>query len=342
MHADLTTPADLAVFGQTISDLIRAERHEEAEALLRAALPDYPSPAAAIALDLAENAVRIEGWAAFNERIEALSAKGEPITAVWLHLSNYTDDADDGLRHPAIELGYLRDGRVAFSQASTDDLLKMSARYPARWTGAPDEDGVELVVHGLERLNDWLVKFDGVPAGQEAEQLRVSIALAEWFRTLRWQQAVHAIVARHGLTREIPVIVGSHDAGPWCAAIYRRSKPFSIATRRQPTQRETEQLHHDIQGQIGAWENVRASLEMMNGAETAAYYEAAKDVRHMADRWFVGTLFEGEYPLESDKADFERFLQRWRHHRDPVHFPAPAPKPAPSFGLRRIFGRKGL
>ena len=137
MHADLASHAGLTAFGQTISDRIRAESHDEVEALLRSALGDYPSPAADLALALAASSVRVAGWSALNARIEALSASTKPITAIWLHLSNYTDDAADGLRHPAVEIGYLRDGDVAFSREALDRFTPLQkfgivAEYPVR------------------------------------------------------------------------------------------------------------------------------------------------------------------------------------------------------------------
>ncbi|HEX9953640.1 MAG TPA: hypothetical protein VGB48_00285 [Allosphingosinicella sp.] len=352
MGFDLTSLSDVKQFDDQIAALIRGERHHEAERLLKAELARYPSPAASLILDLSLDTVHVDGWPAFNERIEALSGRGKLITAVWLHLSNYNDDAEDGLRHPAVEHGYLRDGRTAFSEKSTDELLELSGAYPAPWTGSPDEDGHELEIKGLERLNDWLLKFEMPEAHPNTSTLRASSRIAQWFLLLRYHQAIHRELAKSGLSRDIPVLVGTHDVGPWCMAVYRRTKPFVIDQARKPTKKEQEELRHSIEYQVGVWQSRRLDNEHYFGTfGSEKYLKEAFDTRHMADRWFNGTPFEGLYPLEMPQADFDRFIQGWKHYRDPSTFAAPPlrqqPAPAPTAPtgpsvVRRLFGRKGL
>ncbi|HZG07576.1 MAG TPA: hypothetical protein VEZ70_01190 [Allosphingosinicella sp.] len=352
MTVDLASSSNFKQFDDEVSALIRGERHHEAERLLKAQLTKYPSPAASLIHDLGLDAVQVEGWPAFNERIEALSATGKPITAAWLHLSNYTDDSDDGLRHPVVELGYLRDGRIAFSETSTDELLELSGAYPAPWTGSPDEDGHELEIKGLERLNDWLLKFEMPEAHPNDPTLRASMRIAEWFLLLRYHQAVRGKLAKSGLSRDIPLIVGAHDVGSWCMAVYRRTKPFVIDRARKPTKKEQEELRHSIEYQVGVWQSKRADTEHYFGPfGSERYLKEVIDKRHMAERWFKDTPFEGLYPLEMRQADFDRFIEGWKHFRDPSTFAAPPPPeklnppPPPPSGpsvMRRLFGRKGL
>lgn len=348
MDTDLTQHSHLRDFGEQICGLIRAERHQEAEAILQNALRVYSSPIASLALGLAPGDVRIAGWPEFNRRIEELSRAGEPITATWLHISNYTDDADDGLRHPVIEMGYLRDGRVAFSRETTASLLAMCARYPAPWTGAPDEDGQELEIIGLERLNDSLVKLDWEEPGIDTKTMRVSIALAEWLLTLRYHQAVHRELSCVGLVRDIPVITGSHAVGPWCTAIYRRSKSFQVPAERPSEARNGKRLQEEFDYEVGVWKNVRIYHELGTPFGSQAYRDRVIKDRHMADTLLAGTPFEGFYPLEVSKEKFEDFIARWRNYRDPVGHKLPrfasvqVSPVSPVSPVRRVFGRKQL
>lgn len=346
MENDLRQPSELEAFDRRIANYIRAEQFADAERLLRDAAAQYSSPATDLALKISD--IRIDGWSAFNERIEALSKSGKPITAAWLHISNYTDDADDGLRHPVIELGYLHDGRVAFSQESTQSLLEMSANYPAPWTGAPDEDGQELEVLGLGQLNDTLVKRDWRASNIDTPTIRIADAIAQWFLKLYFHWAVHRTLSEHGLTRDIPLIVGSHGVGPWCNAIYRRSKLFAINPKRQPTKRENAKLQVEIEYQIGEWKKAWSYCDLMARRESPSHKELVLSFRHRANKWFAGTPFEGTYPCELKEADFEYFLLRWRGYRDPDFVvpepPVAAPLPATSIGnkISRFFGRRGL
>lgn len=334
---DFATHAGRRTFDAALADLLRAPNHAEAEALLAQVLRAFPSPATTLCLDLLPEAVQVEGWAHFNERLATL-VRDLPATAVWLDLSNYTDEADDGLRHPVVEIGYVTDGKVAFSQETRDSLLAMSATYPAPWTGGPDEDGTELVVTGLGPLNDWLIRREGDDGTPPA-----AVAAAQWFELLRYHQAITRNLSDQGLVADIPLIVGAHDVGPWCKAIMYRAKPFAGDLPPAADPRKRARLEAEIAMQIRGWENERARLEMTCGVGTRACLERAREQRDVADRLLAGTPLAGTYPLELDAAGFARFLQDWRRYRDPDGTPPEPPRPAPPppIGLRRIFGRRG-
>jgi len=334
---DLTSYVGRRSFDEALAGMLRAQDYAQAEAVLTDVLETYRSPLTALCLGLPHDGVRVDGWAHFNERLSALS-KTLPATAVWLNLSNQTDDGDDGLRHPGLEIGYLKDGKIAFSRESRASLLAMSATYPAPWTGSPDEDGFELTVTGLGPLNDWLVRWEN-----DDESLAPSVQAAEWFQLLRYHQAIARKLQNKGLVLDIPVLVGGNSIGPWCVAVLYRGVPFKGSFPPTSDPRKRAKLEAEIAYQIDAWETVRASCTISYPFGTADYLIKARGIRHMADNWFVGTPFEGTYPLEMDEANFAHFLQRWRHYRDPDFSPPPPPPLPLRPTLRKgLFGRRGL
>jgi hypothetical protein len=118
------------------------------------------------------------------------------------------------------------------------------------------------------------------------------VRIAEWFRTLRFHEAVFRTLSECGLSRDIPIIVGAHDVGPWCTAIYRRSREFKTERNRRLSKKETEALREKIEWQLKTWRDARS---------VNAHYDP-KGRRHMADRWFADTPFAGTDPLEMSDA----------------------------------------
>jgi hypothetical protein len=346
---DLTKPTELNAFGQQIAALIRAEQHDEADQVLREASSHYSSPATVIATMINASDIRVTGWSAFNERIEFLSVKlGKPISAAWLHISNYTDDAADGLRHPVIELGYLHDGRVLFSGETLESLLEMCVAYPAPWTGSPDADGQELDISGLGQLNDWLIKREWGAAVIGTPTIRIADAIAEWFLKLCFHRAIHRELHEQGLVRDIPLIVGSHDVGPWCQAIYRRSKSFTLDAKKRPDRLLAEQEEAD--------ERLRRERTEVWIAEVTKFrdhlrnrYAHPSQVEYAAAR--IAELFKFSLPIplrrmpwDMKDAEFADLLHRIRYFRDPKSTPPPLSSEPPPGLARRInsfgFGRK--
>jgi hypothetical protein len=124
--------------------------------------------------------------------------------------------------------------------------------------------------------------------------------------------------------------------------LVQRSSRTLLAPELSPRRLEKFQVLH-----CNCADQARSSLRPLGGSHGAL----AKTFRHMADRWFAGTPFEGLYPLEMEQEDFDHFSQRWQHYLDPSGFaapplparPAPAlPVPAAPTIMRRLFGRKGL
>lgn len=332
---------------------IRAEQHVEAEKLLRQAATQYPSQATEIAIKADANDVRIVGWPEFNARVELLCNKLEkPITAAWLLISNYTDDGADGLRHPVIELGYLHDGRVSFSNETVQSLLSMCVEYPAPWTGSPDADGQELEILGLGPLNDLLVKRDWDDPIIDTPAMRTADAIAEWFLKLHFHRAVHRELNEHGLVRDIPLIVGSHDVGPWCTAIYQRSKSFLLRQEHQPhhllDQEEREKKRRYAAATESWIEEITKFRDTFRGRHPHRNQIEFAEARLAMIFKFSIPMTLSRQPWEMNDAEFAALIHKIRYTRDPDSRPPLPPSPsisgATSGLVRRInatgFGRK--
>jgi hypothetical protein len=204
-------------FENSIATLIRAEHHDEAEAMLSRHLEDLPSSLPAICAALPLDAVTIDGWDIFNEKIEQLSAEGQQITAVGVELSNVSDRLN-------LECSYYSDQCFPFSTSSRDDILRENENYGTSWAGAFEDIDYALECRGLDELNEAIVAHPlrlvrQAPSVDQSEY--ASVNLARWFMYVRFHQAIKRTLDSNGLARIIPMLVGQNDSGgPWLEAVY--------------------------------------------------------------------------------------------------------------------------
>jgi hypothetical protein len=221
-----------------IADLLRRGAFDDAETRIAAALAEVPGPIADACLATSAESVTIPTWEGLDAELTRL-AERHVVTAVELDLSNYNDQ--DGAREwwdkePCIEGTVYTDDPYPFSRSTTEEILTAGSTYSAPWTGR-FADGIEWYVEtsGLRRLNGELLRD---------EERAAAARLGQWWRALRFRQAVARHVDDHGLALVVPVLVGSHDAGPWLVTVQRvpRESAHAATSRRINDERRERNL----------------------------------------------------------------------------------------------------
>lgn len=219
-------------FDRALAARVRAGRDEEADAILTRLLAAAPSEHAAACLGLSAEAITIGGWDLFNARIEEISARGGAVTAVGIDITDQGDLEDaHGRREQALETVYY-DASCGFdfAAAGREGLLAATATglETPPWAGAFAEIDGSVSVRGLAPVYDLLLRRPERPwraAMSEQERWEnLGAYLASWFRHLRVHQAVRRELEAGGLTRNIPVIVGTNEVSPFFDAIYYPEK----------------------------------------------------------------------------------------------------------------------
>jgi hypothetical protein len=128
LSIDLMAPEGRSAFNDALASLIRSDRHGEADAILARHFAALPSEFSALARALPADAVSITGWEAFNTRIEVVSLRGKPVTAVGIDISDQGDATDaEGRREQLLESSYYTDeSGFRFSGASRESLVAAS------------------------------------------------------------------------------------------------------------------------------------------------------------------------------------------------------------------------
>lgn len=354
MEYDLNKTEGARAFGDDIAELIRSKKFDQAEAFLRQFAGQYPSKSTELALAISATQVRITGWDEFNIRIKELSRTSEPpITGVLVNISNYTDDAADGLRHPALEIGYLQDGTIAYSRQDEKSLLEMSRLNKQPWNGDAHYDGYELSISGLQHLNDWLIKKHDFLGPTHPTRDAIADKIAEWFLILHYHRATRDALQEHGLVMDIPIIVGSHDFGPLCETFLYRSKPFAVDDATLEARDVADKLERQrvrdewLAETIARFMQQRQSVTLWpadhNPRQRAVHFESASAQNAMTLKAIRFPLPQTKEVWEMREDEFQDFLMRFRHHHDPERYPLARPREGI---LRRIlptgFGRKGI
>jgi hypothetical protein len=220
-----------------IADLLRSGAFTEAESRLVAALAEVPGPIADACLATSAESVSIPRWEGLDAELTRLAGRHD-VTAVALDLSNYNDQDGDREwwdKEPCVEGTVYTDDPFPFSTSTTDEILAAGATYSAPWTGR-FADGIEWYVEtrGLRRLNGELLRD---------EERGAAARLGQWWRALRFRQAVARHVDAHGLALVVPVLVGSHDAGPWLVTVQPVPRVSGHATTARRINDERRERH---------------------------------------------------------------------------------------------------
>ncbi len=214
--------------GSEIAALLRKHDWEATERLLSERLTGYPGPIATACRGIAGDQVTLDGWEEVDADLVDLCRRGRGVTAIGLDLSNYSD-ADGPTwwdQEPIVEFAAFTDEVFPFSESRRQDLLDLSETFPAPWIGQPlGEETAHLTVTGLRALNGALLHRSSVEpwrpkaSGRLADE-SVAEYLGWWWLHLRFHQAVARDLEKRGLALAVPVLVGTHDVGPWLQTVH--------------------------------------------------------------------------------------------------------------------------
>ena len=218
--------------GDEVARRIRAQDFVGAENYLVERLMAYPGQIATAARGLTEDQVRVDGWDELDDDLDQLGRRGHAVTAIELALSNYSDS--NGVawwdKEPVVEFAAFTDEVFPFSTTKRQYLLEHNERYPAPWTGGMlGEETVILHVTGLRGLNGALLRHQSEHPWSPkhrgtVQQESVAEFLGWWWLHLRFQQAVVRDLDERGLALPVPVLIGTHDVGPWLQSVHRATR----------------------------------------------------------------------------------------------------------------------
>ncbi len=200
----------------TLHLLIERGQFDAAETRLLEALEGLESEIAGLCRALPREDVILDGWEDLVDAIEV--QEGAPITGVTLAITNDADTAfEKGSFHtPDVLLSLYTDEQWNWSAASHEQLLDECAKEEPGWTGAEEDVEVYLEVSGLERLNTALLfhkqRFffrDGETG--HAPLRYVDFVVGNWWRALRFHQAVAAEMAAAPLPACVKLLTGMVD-----------------------------------------------------------------------------------------------------------------------------------
>ncbi|MEO6510809.1 MAG: hypothetical protein ABIO16_07455 [Nocardioides sp.] len=224
----LSTWTGRRAFGGEIAGLLRRREYDQAEKVLVEHLTAYPGPIATACRGVADGHVVLGGWEEVDADLVDLCRRDHAVTAVGLDLSNYSDEQGHSWwdKEPVVELAVYTDEVYPFSESRRQDLMDLSETYPAPWTDrALGEETAHLTVSGLRALNGALLNHASAePWNPNGSGVLSTEAVAEylgwWFLHLRFHQAVARDLDERGLAFTVPVLVGTHDVGPWVQAVH--------------------------------------------------------------------------------------------------------------------------
>jgi hypothetical protein len=243
----LSSAAGRRTVGGELAVLLRRREFDKAEQVLAEHLTAYSGPISTACRGISEDNVVLAGWDEVDADLVDLHRRDRGVTAIGLELSNYSDHEGQTWwdKEPFVEFAAYTDAVFPFSETRRQDLLDLSEAYPAPWTGqALGEETAHLTVTGLRALNGALLQRASVAPWQPSSTTRLeneSVAeyLGWWWMHLRFHQAVARDLEERGLALKVPVVVGTHDVGPWLQVFHTvgRASDHEASTERILEQR---------------------------------------------------------------------------------------------------------
>lgn len=206
-----------------------------AEALLAAELETMDTDIAGMCRELPREAAALSGWEDLSEAIAF--HEGAPVTGATLAIANEPDLAFEKgrLHEPYVVMGLYTDEAYAFSAATAEELIaQCKVEEGPAWAGLDEDVELYLEVEGFGRLNTALIfhkqrHFFRDDNPDHAPMRYVDYVVGCWWRALRFQQAVAAEYAAHGLPRGIPVIAGMVEMRPEALCVHTAAIPAEPA-----------------------------------------------------------------------------------------------------------------
>jgi hypothetical protein len=201
------------------------------ETLLAAELETMDTDIARMCRELPREAVVLTGWEDLSEAISF--HEGDPVTGVTLAIANEQDLAFEKgrLHEPYVVMGLYTDEAYAFSAATAEEMIaQCKAEEGPAWAGLDEDVELYLEVEGFGPLNTALVfhkqrHFFRDDNPDHAPMRYVDYVVGCWWRALRFQQAVAAEYAAHGLPGGIPVIAGMVELRPEVLCVHTTGVP---------------------------------------------------------------------------------------------------------------------
>jgi hypothetical protein len=247
----LSSTAGRRTVGTEMAVLLRRREFEQVEKLLVEHLTSYPGQIATACRGVQDGNVVLTGWDEVDADLVDLRRRGHQVTAIGLDLSNYSDSQGQAWwdKEPVVEFAAYTDEVYPFSESRRQDLLDLSETYPSPWAGqAIGEESAHLTVTGARALNGALLRHASTEPWHPSSRAPLSNeAVAEylgwWWLHLRFQQAVVRDLDDRGLALTVPVVVGTHDVGPWLQTVH-------VPARVSDHEASTERILHD-RAQLG-------------------------------------------------------------------------------------------
>ncbi|WP_136694222.1 hypothetical protein [Alteraurantiacibacter aquimixticola] len=213
MQTKFTTAEGEREWCDGLRALVEQGKLDEAEAVLVDALEGLEGDVAALCRATTRKRVELDGWAELVEAVEMY--EGDPITGATLAIVNDADLAfEKGHYHaPEMLLNLYTDEVWSWSAASADDILDQCASDEPAFAGAQEDIETFLEISGLERLNTALLfhkqRFFFREDGPDHAPLRyVDFVVGNWWRALRFHQAVAAELAAMPLPGTVKLVTG--------------------------------------------------------------------------------------------------------------------------------------
>jgi len=324
LSEQLSSWAGRRAVGSELAAMLRRREFDKAERVLSEHLTTCSGPIATACRGVSDGHVVLEGWEEVDADLVDLGRRGRMVTAIGLDLSNYSDHEGKAWwdKEPYVELAAYTDDVFPFSESRRQDLLDLNETYPAPWTDRPlGEETAHLTVTGLRALNGALLHRASVapwhPTSTEPlESESVAEYLGWWWLHLRFHQTVGRDLDERGLALTVPVIVGTHDVGPWLQAVITPAKVSDHEESTERILRERAQLAPVVRG-AQAEDAVRDLRELRSKLRGFGFFGRGPE-RKAAEEYAAAKLavtcqqFDLPLPARSlgqmGTKDFERLL----------------------------------
>jgi len=214
-------------FRRSIEQMLRSGEADAAAARIGALLPAYCGdgkvlPARFLTITAAD--IEVAGLDRLADRIAKLDRPGHPITAVSIDLANpwqsgCLPDAD-GRLDPYIETSFYSDDSFPFSRCDRSALLDGYSAYGSEWQGCAQDVDDTIVLIGIDDLYGAVEMIDAESSSDlppTPDEQRGYVLGASYIAVLA-HIAVRDTIARHGLPRQLAILVGNNERYPFLEA----------------------------------------------------------------------------------------------------------------------------